>query len=159
MKKLFLFAALLVVFATPVVKAQWTSGANAAITATATKLDIYFAGTLDTLGQANAILISDPFSLTDYDGVPEIETSFLLSHVGNVKAKVTLLKSDNTTTAASMDATTILQDSLKVKTETFGFKALQGIRERWYRLKVESLVTGRKNQTFKIHIKSPKRDY
>lgn len=155
MKKILSTILMALLFVT-IVNAQWTT--NAVAYPTKSDLKIKFEGTLDTLGQTYATLTSNPFSLEDYDGVTDLEYSYLVSHSGNVKLKVTLLRSDYTITAGSM-LSTVLQDSIKIKTESGSYQALQGIRKSAYRLKVESLAGSRDGATFKITLKSPKRDF
>ena len=155
MKRIFLTLLTVLLFAT-IANAQWTT--NAVAYPTKSDLKIKFEGTLDTLGQTYATLTSNPFTLDDYDGVTDLEYSYLLSHSGNVKVKVTLLRSEYTITAGSM-LSTVLQDSIKIKTESGSYQALQGIRKSAYRLKVEALAGSRDGATFKITLKSPKRDF
>jgi hypothetical protein len=159
MKKTLVAIFLLLTLFLTVSKAQWTPGYNPKVTGTSSGLELEFKGTLDTAGTTYGKLISDPFTLSDYDGVANIEDSFLLSNAGNVKVKIALLKSDYFTVPASMDSTTVLQDSLKTKVETFGYVALQGIREKYYTVTVRNLPKGRKTTTFDFKIKSPARDY
>jgi len=157
MKKVTLASLALVVmlFFAPLLQAQWTT--NTASTMDKKGLTLTFAGQLDTLGGTYASLTSDVFKLDGYLDNPDIDYSYLITHSGNVKIKVTLLKSKITNTAGSMGST-ILQDSIKTKTEGGTYVTMSGNRSFYYRLKVESLATSRDNAVFKIILFVSKRN-
>ncbi len=158
MKKIFSILATLFLFVT-VTSAQWTS--NATInTNTKSTLEVYFAGTADSLGGTYATTYSNLFSLEDFDGVNLATYSYVLgAPAGSPKLAITLVGSNNTTTAASMIALKSLADSATTTTETFGSIDLTAMHCKYYRLKIASVTTGRANPTFKVWITVPKRDF
>lgn len=158
MKKIFLLGTLfLVLLSFSITKAQWSVNVGRLDTKYGLELD--FAGTMDSTGQTYGTLTSNIFDLSGFDGVTDINYGYLVTNTsGAPKVKVTLLHSDFTSTAASMVAT-VLQDSIKTETEVNTFQALQGIRAKYYRLKLESLAGGRDASVFKIKFILPKRDY
>ncbi len=156
----FVVIALGLFFSTVVVNAQWTK--NAVAYPTKSGLEIYFTGQNDSTGQTYGTLTSNVFTMADYDGVADIEYTYHFTNaLGAPKAKVTLLHSDETQVAGSMIAT-VLIDSCKTEVEAHTYKALQGIRAKYYRLKVESLdgyQAGRDNTVFFLLFTLPKRDF
>jgi len=159
MKKLKLFSLVFLLMIIPLtLNAQWTNNARTQVKGVS-GLELSFTGTMDTTAGTYATLTSNLFALSDYDGVTDLEYSYyVVCAAGAPKVKITLLHSNETTTASSMIAT-VLQDSIETETETFTYKALQGIRSKYYRLKLESIAGGRDAAVFSLYFTLPKRDY
>jgi hypothetical protein len=160
-KKTLIPLILLTVLLVTSVQAQWTL--NALKSVNQNGMVVTFTGQLDSLatGAVYDTLVSNWFDPSDFDGVDNLDYSFLLTHVGNVKVKMELLVSNYTTTTASM-AAVILQDSTKLKVETPTYKAMAGIRGKYWKVRLSTLGgTGisRDNVAFKLTFILPKRDY
>ncbi|MHB8842420.1 MAG: hypothetical protein ACYC56_11670 [Candidatus Aquicultor sp.] len=159
MKKVIGFIIVGLLMAVSSVSAQWATNYNARVTPTKQYLEIYFSGTLDSTGQTYGSLTSNVFSLADYDGVADIDYHYLITNaLGSPDVKITLLHSDLDQTAANMVAT-VLKDTIKTESELSSYLSLQGVRAKYYRLKIESLATGRDGSIFKIMFILPKRDF
>lgn len=139
-----------------VVNAQWTT--NFSRKADNSKLSMYFAGTLDTLGGTYDSLKSSYFSLEDYD---QPGTYFSLNYVftsstGSPNCLVDLYGTDNSGTNTYKIAQLVDTTTSEVYTPV-AFN-MSNFRFDQYFLIFEQVAPGRDGTTFKAWLYSPAKD-
>jgi hypothetical protein len=156
MKRLFTLSAIFILFAVLSVSAQW--GTNTSRFADQSKLVLYFAGTLDTLGQTYDSLKSNRFSLEDYD---QSGTYFSLNYIftstaGSPNTLIDLYGTDDGGTTNYYIAQ--LKDTSTSEAYTPVATNLSNYRFNEYFLIIEQVAPGRDGTTFKAWLHSPQKD-
>lgn len=122
------------------------------------KLVLYFAGTLDTLGQTYDSLKSSLFALEDYDA-PGTYFSFnyvFTSTTGSPKYLVDLYGTDNGGTNNYLIAQ--LVDTATAETYAAVASLIGNLRFNQYFLVFEQVALGRDASTFKAWLHAPQKD-
>lgn len=155
MKKLFLFLVLL----------AFTSTAFAQISVNGRVVQydksgyqVLFTGVLDSLGGAGGYdsLVTNSFSLTDYDGSDYFTLYRVFANADTAKYKIILKASEDNVTFTDL-ATAV--DTSIVETQVWTPLNLSGARASYYKLGIYAIKANYDGTTFTIKLIAPKRDY
>lgn len=158
MKGLFLKTSLMAVFLAVLLSfstfGQWTT--DAAANRSNSELVVTFAGQLDTAAATYDSLMSQPFSLEDYDTGDYFTLYYVFtSAAGAPNCLVDIYFSEDNSTYTNFAQ---LVDTTTSETPTWTAFQLSNARAKYYKLGIEQVASGRDNTTFTVKIRAIKKD-